>query len=45
MWAVLEREEDADTAMGRGHKARSDMAKLSKATIGGKRQYIYHRDN
>lgn len=38
-------EEGTDTAMGRGHKARSDVAKLSEATVAGKRQYIYYRES
>lgn len=37
-------EEDTDRAMGRGHEARSDAAKPSKATVVGKRQYIHYRE-
>ena len=36
-------EEDTDRATGRGHEARSDVAKLSKATVAGKRQDIYYK--
>ena len=31
------------TALGWGHKDRSDLAELSKATTAGQRQHIYHR--
>lgn len=38
-------EEDADRAVGRGHEAGSDVAKLSKTTVvGERRQHIYCRE-
>lgn len=36
-------EGDTDRAAGRGHGARSGVAKLNKATVAGQRQRIYYR--
>lgn len=36
-------EEDTEIVLRRGRGARSDVAKLSKATVARKRQYIFYR--